>query len=249
MMYAQGHRFALEQLGLVKTAAPPLLRRALMAVAKKNPAAAGGFLGTAPFLTPLGALTGGVTGAVASDEGQRGKGFLRGALLGGAAGGLAAGTHGAIRRGLSKVPRTVSVESPIAGKVIEKLNPARDAEFKRIFGEAAAIGGGTGIGAGLLARQKESAVKTALSPGASTMAKRMAIGMGTGAGIGYVIAPRPEDRPRMALYSGLADLPILAASQLPDVIQHFEQTRPGFAAAMSKLRGAPKALKNLVLRR
>lgn len=155
MMYAQGQHFALEQLGLTKTAAPAVVRRAISAVVRKNPAAAGGFLGTAPFLAPLGALTGGVTGAATSDEGHRGKGFLRGALLGGTVGGLAAGTHGAIRRGLSKVPRTIPVEDALAGRVIQKLNPERNTEFKRIFREAAVIGGGTGIGAGLLMRKKE----------------------------------------------------------------------------------------------
>lgn len=91
--------------------------------------------------------------------------------------------------------------------------------------------------------------KTALSPNTAQMLKRMAVGVGTGAGIGWVIAPRPEDRPRTAVLSGLADIPILAASQAPDLIKHLEATRPGFAAAMSKMRGAPGALKHLILRR
>lgn len=155
-MYAQGQAFALEQLGLLheKTAGRRLIRRALMALAKKNPAAAGGFIGTAPFLAPLGALTGGVTGAVTSDEGHRGKGFLRGILAGGALGGLAAGTHGAIRRSLSKLPSHVPVQSEVAGKVIDKLNPDRADQFKRIFREAAGLAGATSIGAGVLARKK-----------------------------------------------------------------------------------------------
>jgi len=248
-MYEQGQRCALTVLGLEKTATPGPIRRAIMAITKKNPAAAAHFLGTAPFLAPLGALTGGVTGAATSDEGQRGKGFLRGALLGGTVGGLAAGTHGAIRGGLSRIPARVSVHSPMAGKVIEKLNPDRAEQFKRIFGEAAGIAGLTGAGAGLLARKKESSVKTALSPGAAQMLKRMAVGVGTGAGIGWLIAPRPEDRPRTAVLSGLADIPILAASQLPDVVHHLEATRPGFAAAMSKMRGVPSALKHVIMRR
>ena len=91
--------------------------------------------------------------------------------------------------------------------------------------------------------------KTALSPGAAQMLKRMAIGVGTGAGIGWAIAPRPEDRARTAVLSGAADIPILLASQAPDLIRHLEATRPGFASAMRKMRGVPGALKHVILRR
>lgn len=180
MMYAQGQLLALEQLGLLsqeKTAAggirQAVLSRALdtllyplgqthravrpaARLSKKiGPRATGGLIGTAPFLAPLGAATGGITGAVTSDEGQRGKGFLRGALLGGAVGGLAAGTHGAIRHGLSKVPQHKLVHSREAGRAISVLNPERSRQTQRIFREAAGIAGATGIGAGLLARKRE----------------------------------------------------------------------------------------------
>lgn len=91
--------------------------------------------------------------------------------------------------------------------------------------------------------------KTALSPGLKQFLQRAAVGVGTGAGIGYVIAPRPEDRPRMALYSGLADLPILGVSHAPDLVRHLEATRPGFARVMGALKSMPKALKQVILRR
>lgn len=77
--------------------------------------------------------------------------------------------------------------------------------------------------------QYAALVKLALQPGVKKFLQRAAVGAGTGAAIGYAIAPRKEDRPRMALYSGLADLPILGISHAPDLIQHLRETRPGFA--------------------
>lgn len=269
-MYEQGQRCALIALGLEKTAAGvrsavldrvlsallyPLghlhqaTRPAMLAARKFGPRATTGFLGTAPFLAPVGALAGGITGAAASNEGERGRGALRGALLGGALGGVGAGVHGALRKHLSKIPASIRITPEYGRWSSTKINPESTAQFKRIFGEAAGVAGLTGAGAGLLARKKEGSIKTALSPGAAQMLKRMAVGVGTGAGIGWLIAPRPEDRPRTAVLSGLADIPILAASQLPDVVHHLETTRPGFAAAMNKMRGVPSALKHVIMRR
>lgn len=91
--------------------------------------------------------------------------------------------------------------------------------------------------------------KTALNPALKQFLQRATVGMGTGAGIGWVIAPRPEDRPRMALYSGLADLPVLGISHAPDVMRHLRETRPGFAQAITKLTKMPSALRRIVLRK
>ena len=78
--------------------------------------------------------------------------------------------------------------------------------------------------------------KMAMSPALKQFLQRAAVGMGTGAAIGYAIAPRKEDRARMALLSGLADLPVLAISHAPDAFRYLKETQPGFAALMKRVR-------------
>jgi len=169
MMYELGQRSACATLGLLsreKTAGP--VGRALMRVAKRlGPRAASGALGTGPFLAPLGALTGGVTGALASDEGERGRGALRGILFGGALGGLGAGIHGGLRKHLSKIP--TSIPHPKFGhRGTTILNPKAHKEFNRIFREAAGVAGLGGVGGGLLAaKHKEASFRFPMRPGLS----------------------------------------------------------------------------------
>ena len=141
--YHAGIDNALVHLGVEKRAGA-ISRTLLWPFTKMSPKAAGGFAGTAPFLAPVGAMAGGATGAIAADEGDRARSALLGALLGLGAGGLAAGTHGAIRSHLSKVPSTIAEGSSTV------INPEARQEFGRIFREAAGVAGAGGVGAGLL---------------------------------------------------------------------------------------------------
>lgn len=143
-MYQMGAQHAFETLGLTKEAGR-VSRVLLKPFELMGPRAAGGFMGTAPFLAPLGALTGGITGAATADKGERFRKAFHGALLGLGLGGLAAGTHGALRRHFSKIP--TKLKTPRGSE----FNPAAEEEFRQLFRESAGIAGLGGIGGGLLA--------------------------------------------------------------------------------------------------
>lgn len=88
MFYNQGSQHALSSLGLVKTAALPINPQWLMA----RPMIGGALKGMG-----AGALTGGVSGAIAAPEDQGLQGAFRGALGGGLFGGLFGGGRAAVR--------------------------------------------------------------------------------------------------------------------------------------------------------
>jgi hypothetical protein len=152
-MYQIGAQHALETLGFIKEAGR-ISQVLIKPFELMGPKAAGGFAGTAPFLAPLGGIAGGITGAATANEGERGRKALLGALLGMGLGGLAAGTHGAIRSHLSKVPTKLNI-----GHSSAAMNPEADEAFKRIFREAAGVAGAGGVAsgaaAGLLGRKKD----------------------------------------------------------------------------------------------
>jgi len=198
--YGEGVRHALTALGLEKQAGT-ISKALLWPFMKMGPKAGSGFLGTAPFLAPAGALAGGVTGAVAGDEEHRLRNALLGALAGGGLGGLAAGTHGAVRHHLSKVPSKLPSPMSPGGSII---NPEAEPIRKRIFREAAGVAGLGGVGGGLLAAKegsdktanwREALLNTLKSRQYGEFVTRMPIQMATGGALG-------------ALTGSLSDQPI-----------------------------------------
>jgi hypothetical protein len=84
-------------------------------------------------------------------------------------------------------------------------------------------------------RLRSGFYKLGVSTALKQFAQRAAVGMGTGALIGAAIAPRDEDRLRLAVLSGLADLPVLAISHAPDAYRYIKETKP-LTALMQRAR-------------
>jgi len=85
-------------------------------------------------------------------------------------------------------------------------------------------------------KRKYSAKTATMAPAMSHFLQRAGISAGIDAAVGAAIAPRPEDRPRMALYSALASVPVAAAEHIPDAFRYLKETKPAFASLMRRIR-------------
>lgn len=168
-----------------------------------------------------GALIGGVTGAVTSDEDHRLRGALQGTALGGLLGGVGGGlgAFGTLK----------------AAPTLRRLGLGPN----MVWGGAGTGLLAGGIGGGLLGRHKEAnateRLKIALAPFLREAIPRAAISAVLDAGMTATTA-HPEDRLRAAAEGAALSIPLTALGHTPDLIRYLKETRPGVAALLKRVR-------------